>query len=140
MSDPGNINNTQSDLDRASSMSSKQNDNSQAAAQPPDQSSSTQEASHAPPQPQQVPKSGDDEELSESPGDASMQDSVHSCSQFVPFFQIKKLLTSWISQGDKPKTERQLRLDNEKAERAIAPKAKKKKKKKKKKRNHANCW
>ncbi|PLW46886.1 hypothetical protein PCANC_06604 [Puccinia coronata f. sp. avenae] len=107
MSDSPSIKNTQPNNNVAEPISSKQNGESLALAPPPDQSSSsTQAASHAPSQPQPIPESDNDDKLSEPPVDASMEDSgdLKDTTGVVP----------------KPKTERQLMLDNEKAERAIA--------------------
>ncbi|KAA1102342.1 hypothetical protein PGT21_019144 [Puccinia graminis f. sp. tritici] len=97
MSDSASANNTQPNI------SSEQNGEPPAPA--PVQSSSAQETSQTSAQPQPAPGSADDEELSEQPGDASIDGAGdHSTTDAAA----------------KPKTERQLRLDNEKAERAIA--------------------
>ncbi|POW18921.1 hypothetical protein PSHT_05280, partial [Puccinia striiformis] len=90
MSESANIKNTDTELQPPS----QQNGDPQAPIP-------AQETSSAPDQ--QKPAEDDDEELSEPPADASADD--HK---------------STTEAGDKPKTERQLRLDNEKAERAIA--------------------
>jgi hypothetical protein len=137
MSDSPSIKNTQPNNNVAEPISSKQNGESLAPAPTPDQSSSsTQAASHAPSQPQPIPESDNDDKLSEPPVDASMEesgdlkdttgvvcrwDSLLELPICIPhIFITKKSATSFISQVPKPKTERQLMLDNEKAERAIA--------------------
>ncbi|KAI9600087.1 hypothetical protein KEM48_000303 [Puccinia striiformis f. sp. tritici PST-130] len=90
MSESANIKNTETELQSTS----QQNGDPQAPIP-------AQETSSAPDQ--QKPAEDDDEELSEPPADASADD-----------------IKSTTEASDKPKTERQLRLDNEKAERAVA--------------------